>query len=621
MQELGKIMRGGAASIDEARRERVGLSTRRRAFVASAALVAVLCLGAIGWVGVRAALAAGALAGVESAVEAVGAEAGNEPGPGDGSLGLTDIAAAVPQLGTLAADAERADSLVGDPLWMLAEHVPGIGPNLAVLRVVAEEAHVLLGGVAVPLARSVDAERGALTVGERVDLEALARIGAEVVRSAEEARGSLARLDALRPAGAPGVLPATAEAAAGLTALAAKAVRVLEPAAVLTSRASALLGGEGERRYLAMFLTPAELRASGGLPGAAAAFGADSGTITRGDIYSTRDYSPAPAQPVVELTESEIALYGTRPARLIQDTTATEDFTRAALFASALTQLHHGYAPDGVLAVDVVALGYLLEALGPVALAGGDALTADNASALLMNEAYLRYPDPRDQDAFFADVAARVFDRAIGGDLDPVAAIAALVRAAEEDRILLWSGDPLVQGALDALDAPEVSPARADLGVYLNDRTSAKMGFYLDARAQIVWAGCEDAERLDQVRVEMTNTVDPAIVPGLPWYITGGGMRVPEGVISTQIVAVGPHGAIVSGTGDTPAETIVVGGDGRPRVAWTVDLAPGESAARSAVFSSPGTEGGSPRIDATPAVGVAVDESSGSLAKSCRVGG
>lgn len=601
----------------------------RRPLLLMLAVVAVLVLGATAWVGIRAALTAGALSGIEQSVDALSDDAkGENPAADADGAAWATLASLAPRVPELAAEARRAEALVGDPVWMAAEAIPLLGDNLRALRVLAQETDALLAGAAMGLVDTLAAERDTLVRAQTVDLASLARLVAALDEAGVLVDASAARLAELDDTDLDGVLPATAEAATRLSDLATAAAAAFGPARALAAEASVLLGSEGPRDYLVMFLTPAELRASGGLPGAAAAFRVDGGVISRGDIYSTRDYSPAPRQPVLALTDTELALYGDRPARLIQDTTATEDFSRAALFAGALTQLHHGFTPSGVVAVDVVALGYLLDAIGPVTIADGEILSGANASDLLMNEAYIRYPEPRDQDVFFADVAARVLDAALGGELDPVAVGGALVRAAQEGRVLGWSAVEPVQEALDALattgttgtTGPDDEP-RSALGLYLNDRTSAKMDYYLEASADVVWAVCDDASRLDQVRARLTNKVDPAIVPGLPWYITGGGINVPEGVISTQIVAVGPVGSTVSSwTGGAP-DTVVVDESGRPRVAWIADLAPGEDAVRTVVFASAGGPEAAPVLDATPAAATEVRESSGTLRETCGIGG
>jgi hypothetical protein len=593
------------------------------------AAVAIVLAAAVVWVGVRAIVAASALQTIDAEVSAVADEktpsadpsADTVPAEGDDDISWSALGALVPRLPFLAAEAGRAATAADDPVWRAAEVIPGIGANLRTLRVVAEESDTLLSDTALPLLEAVESERAGLATAEGVDLAAVDRLADRVSTAAETARGSLLRLEVLEAEEPAGVLPATSDAAMRLTRLATAAAGALAPAADLAGAASSVLGGAGQRQYLAMFLTPAELRSSGGLPGAAAVFRAEAGAVERGEIYSTRDFSPAPAQPVLALTETELALYGNRPARLIQDTTATEDFGRAALFASALTRLHHGFTPDGVLAVDVVALAYLLDAIGPVSLASGEILDAENAPALLMNGVYLRHPDPRDQDAFFADVAERVFDAVLDGDLDPLEVLGAVARAAGEGRVLAWSADASVQSALDQLsEVGHGQSGTAALGVYLNDRTSAKMDFYLEPAASVVWTACEDT-RLDQVRVGLVNVVDPGVVPSLPWYITGGGQNVPEGVISTQIIAIGPPDGSVRSTEGPEPDVVIVGEDRRPRVAWVVDLAPGEEASRTVVFTSPLTSADVPDVDSTPAVEPTIDESVGALSESCRLGG
>ena len=104
----------------------------------------------------------------------------------------------------------------------------------------------------------------------------------------------------------------------------------------------------------------------------------------------------------------------------------------------------------------------------PRALPSGDTLTAENAVPLLLNEVYLRYPDPPTRTAFFADAAASVFAALANGSADPAALLTALARAGDEHRLLLWSAHPEDQqiladttlaGGLPVTDA-ETSPLR-----------------------------------------------------------------------------------------------------------------------------------------------------------------
>src|SRR5690606_30884226 len=74
------------------------------------------------------------------------------------------------------------------------------------------------------------------------------------------------------------------------------------------------------------------------------------------------------ADGAVELTEAEVALFGTELARFPGNVTSTPDFPRSAEIIRAMWSEGVGGEVDGVLSLDPVALGALLEATGPIGL-------------------------------------------------------------------------------------------------------------------------------------------------------------------------------------------------------------------------------------------------------------
>ncbi len=90
-----------------------------------------------------------------------------------------------------------------------------------------------------------------------------------------------------------------------------------------------MLGAEGRRDYLFLFQNNAEIRATGGLPGAFAIITARDGRITLGRQFSAGDLGPF-EQPPVPLSRQEQALFGTHLGTLPQDANFTPDFPRTA---------------------------------------------------------------------------------------------------------------------------------------------------------------------------------------------------------------------------------------------------------------------------------------------------
>ena len=69
-----------------------------------------------------------------------------------------------------------------------------------------------------------------------------------------------------------------------------------------------------------------------------------------------------------------------------------------------------------MIAVDPVALGYMLEGLGPVDVGDNLTINAGNAVATLLNGVYLKYPTIRpNRTTCFENAARRIFDATVGG--------------------------------------------------------------------------------------------------------------------------------------------------------------------------------------------------------------
>ncbi|MBA2768872.1 MAG: DUF4012 domain-containing protein, partial [Sporichthyaceae bacterium] len=256
--------------------------------------------------------------------------------------------------------------------------------------------------------------------------------------------------------------------------------------------------------------------------------------------------------PVLPLSRHEKQLFGDNLTANAADVTFTPDFPRTARIVQAMWQRSHGETLDGVLSADPIALSYLLKGTGPVEVGDtGRQLTAGNAVDLLLNEVYLSIDDPAEQDAFFASAAQSSFEAVTDGRGDPRAVVAGLTRGVGEGRILVWSDNRNEQrllsstrtaGALadDDDDSPEV-------GVYLNDGTGAKLGYYLDYGVKVQSFSCDGggSQRL-RVTTTMTSTAPADATTSLPVSVLGSGVAgVPPGVTSTNVMLYAPVGATV----------------------------------------------------------------------------
>ncbi|WP_083260088.1 DUF4012 domain-containing protein [Cellulosimicrobium cellulans] len=486
------------------------------------------------------------------------------------------------------------------PLWALAAHLPLVGQDVRAFSASAATVDDLAATVLPSLAEVLAVvDGGAVAVVDGgVDLAPLEQAAPLTARAAD----AFDAIDARHEAVDRGALHAeVAEPYDRLTAATDELRPLVRTAERVTALGPAMLGADGPRRYLVLALNNAELRATGGIPGALAVVAVDGGRVTLERQAATADVPPFDA-PVLPLDPGTEELYSDRLGRFVQDTTLTPDFPTTAALAATMWEQAQGQAVDGVVATDPVALSYLLEATGPLDV-GGTTVEAGNVVQVLLADAYATFEAGEETDAFFAAVATTVLGTVLAGGADPATATDAFDRAAAEHRLLLWSAHEDEQerlaGTVVAGDIDTAERAAGTVGVFLNDGTGGKMGWFLDSAVELTSSTCTDAGRVDTFAVRLASTAPPDAATALPWYVTGGGIAgVEPGVTRTFVTLYPPRGGRV--TDARVDDTSAVGQPGtvadRSALSVMVDLAPGQGT--TLTFSTVSTSGQAG--DATP---------------------
>ncbi|WP_344128503.1 DUF4012 domain-containing protein, partial [Luedemannella flava] len=339
------------------------------------------------------------------------------------------------------------------------------------------------------------------------------------------------------------VAAAEAELRDGLTRAAAMTTTVVRAARLLPG----MLGADGPRTYLVLFQNLAEARATGGIPGAFAVIRADRGAVrlvrTGTAARDLRVFLP----PVARLSETARSLYTERPAIFPADVNVSPDFPTAARLIREMYRLRTGQTVDGVIATDPVALAYLLSATGPLRVSGGPTLTRANAVRVLLSEVYDRFRDEATQNAYFGRATRAIFAALVGGAFAPVPAITALAQAAGERRILVWSARAaerrLLAGTVLAGRLPSDDRTRPTVGVFLNDGSGAKLGYYLTRAATLGTEECRaDGRAVLRLRLRLGSTAPRT---GLPPAVLGLGLADHPYAVRTQVLVFSPVGGAV----------------------------------------------------------------------------
>jgi hypothetical protein len=484
---------------------------------------------------------------------------------------------------SLIESAEKAHDATDGPLWAVASWVPVVGDDVDAVRTVAREVD-RVATQAVPTVVDVTAQIGLDAFSPRdgrVDignLEAVApRLGTPRAALEQAARG----VGDIRPEDVVGRLQVPVKRLQDTLRGAASAARIADTAASLLPD---MLGAQEKRRYLLIIQNNAEIRSLGGIPGSFAVLEADRGKVRMREQGSAIDVPPN-LDPRLPLPRDQYGALPVSTAEDIRNTTLAPDFPEAARFSASLVGEAFDTRFDGVVSVDPVTLGYLLQGLGSVTLDDGTRLTSTNAVDELLNGVYRRYTtDPIAQDDVFEDAARTIFDAFVAGQGATQPTLEALVRASVDNRILVWAKDEdeqrriLRTGVSGSLSQRE---DRADVGVYLSDIGASKLQYYLDFSSTLQSVRCvDDSAQVLRLQTRLRSVV-PVDVASLPVSVTGqptsAGVRRGDQRLSVRVVA--PPGGVIESVRLGRTERQPVGGvlgDRRVTVV-PVTLRPGQT--------------------------------------------
>ncbi|PRC43149.1 hypothetical protein C6A85_000000106830, partial [Mycobacterium sp. ITM-2017-0098] len=263
---------------------------------------------------------------------------------------------------------------------------------------------------------------------------------------------------------------------------------------------------------------------------------------------------------------------------------------------------------DGVIAIDPVALSYILGAVGSITMPDGEVVTADNVVQLTESTAYLRFPtDQIARKQYLQDIANAVANKIAGPVGSPRDLLSALGRATGERRIAIWSASPDLQPTLEKTPLAHVVPddTAPYAAVVVNNLGGNKLDYYLRSEVEYTAETCVGDTRASTVNVTLTNAVPDE---PLPEYVAAAAGVSPELLIEV------PFGTNLSsvrllGTKDAQLAKVLLNGQdvpaivnterGRPVFEVQVVLPPGQTADISFQLSEP-TAPGAARVPSQP---------------------
>lgn len=262
----------------------------------------------------------------------------------------------------------------------------------------------------------------------------------------------------------------------------------VRPVVALLDAVPGAVGANGPRTYLVAVMNPGESKAWGGSPLAVALLRFDRGAVSvlqRGQVGEQRlsfgiRIPFLPSDPWHEPREpSSFTLSGQSP----NFPTSAEEILRAY---EVLTHIR----PDGVVALDPVAMSAVLKVSGSVTTPGYGRITDRNLIQALLVDSYRRFGDQRLRHSYNEALMDAVLSRLLGGSGDTLRQVRTLGEAAQGRHLQLYFRDPRLQrAAVEHRLAGALSPAPQDYAaVYTQNINASKVDVYQKrAIEQRVW--------------------------------------------------------------------------------------------------------------------------------------
>jgi hypothetical protein len=438
------------------------------------------------------------------------------------------------------------------------------------------------------------------------------RIDVQLLRSAEpqlaEIAASAGRLESDTQAITdPGYVPLLRDARTKIQEQTVEITKVLRNTALAAQLVPSMMGADGPRTYFMGFQTNAEARGTGGLLGGFGILRLDNGAAKVDTLAANTELSGSSA--LVDLGPEYAQQYGfTNPFTDFRNSNLSPHFPYAAQIWKAMWAHDSGMNVDGVIALDPVALSYVLGAVGPVTMPDGEKITERNVVELTESTAYQRFPNNAvARKKYLQDIASEVVKKMTGRVPSPRLLLEALGRAVGERRIAVWSATPHDQELLEktplAHSIPEDSAPYAE--VVINNLGGNKLDYYLKRQIEYTADGCGGETRNSAVTIRLSSTA-----PGdsLPDYVAGAAGLLPNLPIDI------PRATMVSsvrliGTTDAKLVGVTANGQripaikrterGRPSFEVQVIIPPGQSGELVFHLSEP-TAAGAARVPVQP---------------------
>ncbi|SCX30413.1 DUF4012 domain-containing protein [Mycolicibacterium fluoranthenivorans] len=491
--------------------------------------------------------------------------------------------------------------------WRIAAIVPWLGSPFETAQQIS---HVVLGLVSDVLQPSAQIGAGLspdqLFEGSRLNVQLLRDKEPALSKISADARRLNAEADAISD---PTYLSVLRKARTAVQDQTARVTSLLENTTLAARLAPSMMGADGPRSYFMGFQTNAEARGTGGILGGFGILHFDNGTPTVEALGPNTELK-GPFAPL-DLGPEYAEQYGfANPSTDFRNSNLSSHFPYTAQIWKSMWAQTSGASVDGAIAIDPVALSYILGAVGPVTLADGEKITKDNVVELTESIAYQRFPtDQTARKQYLQDIANAVVKKMTGKLESPRHVLDALGKAVGEGRIALWSASPENQELLEETPLAHVVPADSApyAEVVINNLGGNKMDYYLRREIEYAGDGCSEDQRNTTVTVKLKSVVPEG---PLPDYVAGAAgvlpnlpFTMPSGSMLTSVRLIGTKDAKLLSAFSNGERVPVFTGTERGHPTFEIQVAIPPRQAGELVFRlSEPTAPGAPRVPIQPLI-------------------
>ncbi|MCX2965381.1 DUF4012 domain-containing protein [Gordonia aquimaris] len=496
------------------------------------------------------------------------------------SLALDGDQEAAGQAADAAADkAQSASDWSHGIVWSAAASIPWLGDPLESVAQMSDAVEALATDVLVPSAQLASVLNPAeLRDGSTLDTAPLAEAEPQLAQVAATSSEIAAQVEAIDPSW----LGVVSDAHTQLREQVDEAAATMTGTHVAAQLVPTMLGGDGPRNYFLAFQTPSEARGTGGLVGGFAILNARDGRVTIPTLGANSTFED-PVRPQIDLGPDYDAIYSSyRPYTDFRNNNLSANFPDAAKIWIANWKRQSGQQLDGAMALDPIALSYVLKVTGPVTLPDGEKITADNVVPITLSTSYERFRgDSAERKLYLQSIAKAVVDQAVSSGGDTGALLEALGHGVQERRIMIYSTRPDEERILQSTElGHQISDTSAPyLQVAIGNAGGNKLDYYLRRDISYTAGECSGDTRESKVVVKLTNTLDDLTLSDYVIAPNGTVRNLPKGTNLSNVEMLTTKGSVVKeitvdGSSPMRVEQPL---NGRPYVATAVQIPPGET--------------------------------------------